>query len=261
MAKYADYEVEQTLDAEIDEASEASAKRESQLPEQFKGKTAEEIAASYEELKKMTDRQANELGDLRKSQNQLTDYLRSSQQPAQAPEPITVDDLYTDPDEAINRAVDKRVSEKLDKLERAQAKLVHDRELEKLESHFPDYHEEARSEEMQEWLKGSGYRQRLAYAADRGDVQAAEDLFSMYYDLKGKEPTQQQKPVVDQQALRSAQLESGTSEVFSPVTKYSRSKLDLARRRAKQGDQEAQQYLTENSDAIFRAYEEGRIVK
>lgn len=259
MAKYEDYAENTDLDKEIDEAQEASAKRETDLPPQFQGKTAEEIAQSYEELKKMSDRQANELGELRKTQSQIIEKMQSSP-PTPPPEPITVDDLYSDPEAAISRAVDKRVSDKLDKLERMQAKMVHDKELEHLESQFPDYHSEAKSEEMQTWLKESGYRQRLAYAADRGDVQAAEDLFSMYYDLKGKKEKQPEEPVVDQQTLRNATLESGTSDIHSPVEKFSRSKLDLARRRAKMGDQDAEQYLKENSDAIYRAYEEGRIV-
>jgi hypothetical protein len=261
MAKYADYVQAQTVEDEIEEAATKSAAREAKIPEQFQGKDITEVVKSYEELKSMNDRQANELGELRKTTSQLTEMLQGSQQrtPAQPePEPVTVDDLYANPEEAIARAVDKRVSAKLEELERVQQNILIKSEMDELERKFPGYREDAKSAEMQAWLAESSYRGRLAVAADQGDLQAAEDLFSMYYDLKGEKP-KTPDPVRAEQ-LRQATLESGATEVHSPVEKFSRSKLELARRRAKLGDVEAEQYMKENGDAIFRAYQEGRIV-
>jgi hypothetical protein len=262
MAKIADYmDSPSTIEDEINEAADATATREPELPEQFQGKTAQEIAQSYGELQKLQDRQANELGELRKATSSLTEQLLHSpttSEPVQ--EPITVDDLYADPQAAIDRAVEQRVSGKLDELERMQRTLVSQAAYQKIEAQHPTFREDAKSPEMQNWISESGYRQRLAGAADQGDVQAAEDLLGMYYDLKGeKEPTVED-PAIRAQQLRNASLESGATTVHTSVEKFSRSKLELARIRAKRGDREATQYLKENKDAIFSAYEEGRIV-
>jgi hypothetical protein len=260
MAKIADYmDTPSTIEDEITEAADATANREADLPEQFKGKTAQEIAQSYGELQKLQDRQANELGELRKATSSLTDQLLHSAPEVPNVEPITVDDLYADPQAAIDRAVEQRVSGKLDELERMQRTLVNQAAFQKIETAHPTFREDAKSPEMQNWIAESGYRQRLAGAADQGDVQAAEDLLGMYYDLKGEKKTEVD-PAVRQQQLRDASLESGASQVHSSVEKFSRSKLELARMRAKRGDRAAEAYLKENRDAIYSAYEEGRIV-
>lgn len=260
MAKYEDYvRKEQSIESEINEAAESSASREAQIPEQFQGKSAEEIARSYQELESLNSRQANELGELRRTNSVLNEQMsRNSHQeaPAPTPEPITVDDLYTDPAGTIARTVEEQVSGKLKALEEATQRIELKENMTDLESKYPGFRDTAKSSEMQDWIKESGYRQRLATAADQGDFQAAEDLLGMYYDLNGKKVEREKVP----NEARKATLESGTSDVHSPVEKFSRSKLELARRRAKLGDLEAEQYLKENGDAIFRAYEEGRIV-
>lgn len=261
MAKIADYIDEpSTIEDEIDEAASATATREPELPEQFQGKTKQEIAQSYSELQRLQDRQANELGELRKTTSTLTEQLlHSPTQSAPTQEPITVDDLYADPQAVIDRAVEQRVSGKLDELEKMQRSMMAAQAFQKIEAQHPTFREDAKSPEMQNWIAESGYRQRLASAADQGDVQAAEDLLGMYYDLKGEKPPVED-PAVRQQQLRDASLETGAAQVHTSVEKFSRSKLELARMRAKRGDREAEAYLKENRDAIYSAYEEGRIV-
>jgi hypothetical protein len=260
MAKYADYDTPTSIEAEIDDAAEATATREPEVPSQFKGKSAAEVAESYQQLKALSDRQANELGSARQTLSNLTEQvLTSSPQESTATHSLTVDELYEDPQGAIDRAVDMRVSGKLEELDQATARLNRQAANMQLESKFPDYVEDAASPEMRNWIKDSGYRQRLASAADNGDTQAAEDLLGMYYDLKG---TTNDRAKDERRAsqLKDAALESGTSETHSPVEKFSRAKLELARIRSKQGDREAEAYMKENAVAIRRAYEEGRIV-
>ncbi|MHA2067877.1 MAG: hypothetical protein ACXABY_26230 [Candidatus Thorarchaeota archaeon] len=263
MAKYADYMQNDSLEGEIEEAAQATAEREPELPTQFQGKSAADIARSYQELKEMTDRQANELGTLRTTTSLLTDRLQNSSQQSEKSHtertPITVDDLYEDPEAAIDRRVDERVLGKLEALDQKFQALESKTRLDEMEGNFPGFRETAKTPEMRNWIGESGYRQRLAQAADGGDLQAAEDILGMYYDLKGIKQDKV-KDSTRKRQLQDASLESGTSDVHSPVQKYSRSKLELARRQAKRGNMEAQQYLKENGDDIYRAYEEGRIV-
>jgi hypothetical protein len=261
MAKYEDYVQEGTLEDEIEQASTQSEERQGQVPPQFQGKTAEEIAKSYVELEALQARQSNELGELRKTTSTLTEMLQNSQStatPQQEREPVTAEDLYENPEQAISQVVEERVSARLEGLERELASRDAREAYDRLEERFPGYRETAKTSAMQDWLKESGYRQRLASAADNGDLQAAEDLFSMYDDLTGKKKDRNEE-LEREQALQDAGLESGRSDMTTPVEKFSRSKLELIRRKAKHGDREAEQYLIENGDSIFRAYSEGRI--
>lgn len=261
MAKYEDYVQEQKLEDEIQEASEQSTRRTGELPPQFAGKSAEEVAQSYVELKALTDRQANELGELRKTTSQLTEQLlgnstETRQEQKEEYQPITVDDLYDNPEEAIARVASRGASSRQEELEREIQHLKTRSAMQDLERKFPKMMEDAQSPEMQNWISQSGYRQRMAAAADRGDFQAAEELFGMYYDLTSAE-RQETKATPD---VSQATLESGPSAEITSTETFSRAKLELARIQARRGDREAEAYLKANNSAIRAAYEEGRIV-
>jgi hypothetical protein len=256
MANYADYATK--IDAEISEAAEATEQRKGEVPAQFAGKSVEEVARSYEELRKLQERQANELGELRRTATELTDQLvRSSQHTAENLEPtkpITIDDLYENPEAVIDRRVDEKVSRKLEDFENWRRQQDARQALSELERSHPDFRDKAKSPEMRNWIAESGYRQRLALAADSGDLQAAADLFDMYGAASTGRGTAQ-RPDVSQ-----ATLESGRTDTFAPVETFSRSKLELARINASNGDRNAEAWLKEHGKAIYRAYEEGRIV-
>ena len=131
MAKYEDYaaRAEDELQNEIDQAGAEAAARQSgdNLPDRFKGKSAEEIAQSYLELEQMASRQANDLGRMRQT---VDEYVRLQstvvEEDHSQAEPVTVDDLYDNPEETIRKVASRATNDRIEQLEQQLARLAHD---------------------------------------------------------------------------------------------------------------------------------------
>lgn len=262
MAKYEDY-VKDDLENEIEDAAEQTAQREeaSTIPERFKGKTAEEIAQSYIELEKLNSRQAQDLGALRKSVDQLLT-LESPKERAGAEatskKPLSVDDIYEDPDKAIRKVVQEESAERIEALERELQQTRFQRGLQEFGKQFPNWKEDVKDPAMLNWIQAKPYRVRLAAAADRGDLGAAEELFGTYYDTQKKVVTEEKKKE-RKQKVQAAGLESSGASVPETVERYSRSALMEKRIAAKRGNDAAERWLAAHSESIRQAYAEGRV--
>jgi hypothetical protein len=266
MAKIEDY-VTQDLEAEIDEAGAASEQRqqEEQVPERFRGKSVIDVAKSYAELEASFGRQANELGTLRKTVDNLVELQTRSTptaEPATEKKPVTVDELYDNADAAVRRVVKEESTSRIDELERKlneaeqRANMVSARAM--FESKHPDYKTVLAEPAFKEWVTGSNIRKQLASMADSGNFDAADELFSTYAQLSASRSTQSNEQ--RRAAVRGASLESSGGSAPAPVEKFSRSKLTDMRIRARHGNREAVDWLTANGDAIQQAYEENRLV-
>ena len=76
------------------------------VPEKYQGKSLEEVVQMHQEAEKLLGRQSSEVGELRKV---VDDYISSQpQQPApqQYVEPEDDIDYFTDPQAAVNRAIE-----------------------------------------------------------------------------------------------------------------------------------------------------------
>jgi len=265
MAKYEDY-VKQSIEEEIDEAAEATEQRqeEEKVPERFKGKSAEEIARAYAELEQLNSRHANELGELRKTVSQLLELQNKPSEPAEpAKKPVTVDDLYENADDSIRRVVREESQSRIEDLEKklqdAERKATLAEARQAFESKHPDWRTTLKDPAFVEWIKASPYRVRQAQVADQGDYDAADELFSTYAEISGVKEQAQQKSS-RREAVKQASLESSGGSAPTPAEKYSRSKLEGLRIRARHGDPEAERYLQAHGQDILQAYAEGRIV-
>lgn len=264
MAKYADYVAQEPLEDEIQEAAENQQEREQkepetsfEMPEQFKGKTPEEIAKSYIEAQKVISRQGNELGEYRKAVDELIQKDATGNQPPpekREEEPIDIDHLYDDPEGTISRVFDKHGGDRISKLEQELAAARVEREVEALEGDFPGWQSEVQTEDFVEWAKARPYLKRTLQAADNYDMEAARELLGLYYETKGTAKHEKR----DEQ-LRQASLESASPEVPSEEEVFSRRELTQLRVRAKHGDPEAIEFWNKNANRVAIAYEDGRI--
>lgn len=264
MARYADY-VKDDLTDEIQEASENQEERKSaapsgfEMPDRFKGKSAEEIAQSFVELEKLNSKQANDLGVMRKNVDELIALqLRETEEPPADEPAVDMDSLYEDTEGSISRVAEKAVDGRIKALEDQLEKKNVEEAVSTFETKHGDWREVAATEDFAKWVGESAYRTRLAQAADAYDLDAANDLFDMYKDHTG------QAKAVEDAARRERQLADASLETSSPGTidtdeGFSRSVLTEARIAAKKGDRNAREYLAVNADAIALAYEEGRI--
>jgi hypothetical protein len=271
MAKYSEY-VEKVqkdaLEAEIDHAAAEHASRQDAepdnsfaMPERFKDKSPEEIARSYVELEKTFSRQGQTIGELRKAVDQFWDLKSQRETEKETPQeaPITVDDLYENPDEAVGRAAEKRVSGRIEALERELAQARIQSRVDSLGEKFPGWQDETKTPEFQNWISESPYRARLAAAADAYDMDAAEEVLGLYYEVRGvrsAEADQRRNRQLDQASLEAG----GGPHQPKSAAKFSRAELMQKRVAAMHGDQEADMWLRANREEIAIAYEEGRVI-
>lgn len=268
MANYADYVKEDGIEAEIDEAAEQQQARDEKgrfIPERFRDKDVTEVIKSYEELEKLNSRQAQDLGQMRKQVDQLIELSTQSASPAaEEAKPLSVDDLYENPDEAVRRIAHEVASKEVSELRNALTTLQQEKVISELDGKFPDWQNVSQSSEFSEWVRQSPYRQTMAVAVqESGDLAAAQELLGMYYDQnssKAEEQAQSEKQEKVQKQLRDATLESSSPAPVSPTDTFSRNDLLEARLAAKAGDRKAERWLAANSVAISNAYAEGRIV-
>lgn len=266
MAKYEDYvQKDDELENEINEAAQESADRQESgesgfvMPERFQGKSPEEIAKAYSELEKLNSRQAQDLGQMRKTVDEFLT-LQSDDKPKATPAekaPVTLDDIYEDTDSAIKRGAEEAVGGRIEALERQLAEARLQSRVSELDAKFEGWRDQVQTPEFVNWINEKPYRARLAQAADAWDLDAAEELLSMYSDATGRSGTAARAKREKQ--LRDASLESGSAHVPPSEQTFSRTELMRIRVAARHGDSEAADWLKANGDAIAVAYEQGNI--
>jgi hypothetical protein len=264
MANYEDYlqrrdGVGEQLNSELDIAQTNTANRQQpdfQMPDKFANKSPEEIAQSYAALEQLNSRQAQDLGQMRRTVDQLVDLeSQRHEQAAPAPEPVTVDDLWEQPQEAIARAVNPQISGMQHELQALRQEMAEGR----LDKKYEGWKQDVATPEFQTWVSEKPYRQRLVTAAQQNDPDAADELLDMY-----KDSTSQAQTNVENQ--RQADLSNASLERPGAPSAHSSggdifSRNDILERKiaAKQGDNVQDRWLKANAEQIRLAYAEGRV--
>ena len=267
MAKFEDYakQPDLELEQEIDEAAGKTEERReagSDLPERFKGKSAEEIAQSYIELERLNSRQAQDLGRMRKTYDEVIELqLRGPDFKQDKPptKPVEASDLFDDPDRSIRNVAKEEVDARVKSLEQELMQERVARAQATFTTQFPTWQEDVRNPEFLNWIQEKPHRVKLARDADNGDFGAAETLFGTYYDhresRKAKETKEERR-----QRVKDVSLETAGAGAPDLEQTYSRTALMEKRLAAKRGDRNADHWLRTNAESIVIAYEEGRIV-
>lgn len=251
MAKYEDYvkarDPEAIAAKEIEEAAAQQATREETPPETDWQKRYKDLEVAY-------SRQGQQIGDYRKLIDEyVTATPESSQIDSVSENPITPDDLYENPDEAVRRAVDSHPAI----LEARQLKA--DLEIQKADAEklkfmqkHPDVQSLAKTPEFVNWVNEDETRLALAQRADKWDLTAADALFMLYDNT--------QTPAVDPAAsIEEVGLETGTGAEPPAPDLYSRSHMFEQKVRAKQGDREAMAYVKAHGPAYRQALGSGNV--
>lgn len=271
MASFNDYVNKQDtgLESEINEAAKEQQARDSEtgrfVPERFKGKAITDVIQSYEELEKLNSRQAQDLGNMRSQVDELMQFKAQSNSPAEAiARPLTADDIYENPDEAVRRVAKEELSSEVTELRNTIAEIRQKQIVDDMEAKYPNWLDVSQSDAFSTWVRETPYREHMVKAVrDSGDLAAAQELLGMYYDQhppgQAKVEEIESREVVKQQ-VRNATLENGGPSPVDTADTFSRNDLLDARLAAKQGDLRAERWLQSNSTAIANAYAEGRIV-
>ena len=223
------------------------------VPEKYQGKSLGEVVQMHQEAEKLLGRQSSEVGELRKV---VDDYI-STQSPPPAPqqyvEPEDDIDYFTDPQAAVNRAIDNHP--KIREAEEYSAQYKKQASLATLTTKHPDMQGILKDPKFAEWIQASKVRTKLFVEADQQyDAEAADELFSLW---KERKTVAQQTVQVEKQA-RKQQIKAANTGNARGSAEGSRKKVyrraDIIK--LMKTDPERYQALSEE---ILRAYSEGRV--
>lgn len=240
------------LDAEISDAEKDQLKR-------VENATSVDWEDRYKNLEILNSQQAQTVGEYRRV---IDDYILNptpaSETTQEESKPITSDDLYENPDEAINQAIAnhpaiKEAQEIKDKF----AVQERNRSVDTFKESHPDFETIKGTTEFASWVQENPTRVALYGAANNWDMNSADALFSLYKAEKGLSKIENAQQEAD--AIQAATLEDSSSVLIQDEHKYSRGEFIDMKMKANQGDQEAERWINRNVAAYRLALESGTV--
>ena len=257
-----DEEKTDTLDNEADEIQqldlnlevEQPPQEEPTLPDKYQGKSLEQVVQMHQEAEKLLGRQSSEVGELRKV---VDDYITSqTEQPS--PQQNTVEpeddiDYFTDPQAAVNRAIENHP--KIKEAQEYSTQYKKQASLAVLQKKHPDMQDILKDDKFAKWIKASKIRTQLFVEADQHyNADAADELFSLW---KERKTVAEQTAHVEKQA-RKQQIKAANTGNAQGSAEASRRKVyrraDIIK--LMRTDPDRYQALSEE---ILKAYSEGRV--
>ena len=226
---------------------------EQNLPEKYQNKSLEEVVQMHQEAEKLLGRQSSEVGELRKVVDDYISQSITTTAPQQYVEPEDDIDYFTDPQAAVNRAIENHP--KIREAEQYTAEYKKQSSLATLQSRHPDMQDILNDNGFAEWIKASKIRTQLFVQADQQyDADAADELFTLWKDRK---TVAQQTANVEKQARKQSLKAANTGNARGSA-EGSRKKVyrraDIIK--LMRTDPDRYQAL---SDEIMAAYAEGRV--
>ena len=256
MAKYEDYK--KKAEQEENKIDEEVAVAAVQQEERIVSTPDVDWQKRYEDLEIAHSRQGNQLGDYRKLVDDFISTPADSQDDSVDVTPITPDDIYENPAEAVNRAVEahpaiqdaKQLKEDLEQQKR-------DGLQEAFNAAHPDYQETANSPEFGDWVRQNPTRVELVRRASEFDMISADALFTSWEAEEAVKQTLEETQAATQ--IDAVNLESGAGAEPAAPERYSRSDMLEQKIRAKQGVREAQRYVKQHEVAYREALGQGNV--
>jgi hypothetical protein len=226
-----------------------------QLPDKYQGKSLEEVVQMHQEAEKLLGRQSSEVGELRKV---VDDYISSQRQQQTAPQQQYVEpeddiDYFTDPQGAVNRAIENHP--RIREAQQYTEEYKKQSSLARFNIKHPDMQKILGDPKFAEWIKASKIRTQLFVQADQQyDAEAADELFSLW---KERKTVAQQTANVEKQARKQSLKAANTGNARGSA-EGSRKKVyrraDIIK--LMKNDPDRYQALSEE---IMAAYAEGRV--
>ena len=243
-------EIQQEPEAKVEQPPEP----EPTLPEKYQGKSLEEVVQMHQEAEKLLGRQSSEVGELRKV---VDDYISTQTQPPapqqQHVEPEDDIDYFTDPQAAVNRAIENHP--KIREAQQYSEQYKKQSSLATLQAKHPDMQDILSDPKFAEWIKASKIRTQLFVAADQQyDADSADELFSLWKERKTvAQQTAQVEKQARKQTLKAANTGNARGSAEGSRKKVYR-RADIIK--LMKNDPDRYQAL---SDEIMAAYAEGRV--
>lgn len=227
---------------------------EDDLPEKYQGKSASDIARMHQELEKRLGQQSQEVGELRKHFDEYVQTSIQSQQksaPEVSEEPV---DFFSDPAEAVRRAIENHPS--LQQAQAVAAEMAKSTALSKLKAAHPDMEDVLKTDNFQEWVNKSDIRRKLYSDADSNyDFAAANELLTLY---KERATVVKQTEAVEKQARKQEIKKASTGTARSNPEGSTSKKVYRRRDIIELMNKDPKRYEALMPE-IMKAYSEGRV--
>jgi len=223
------------------------------VPDKYQNKSLEEVVQMHQEAEKLLGRQSSEVGELRKVVDDFITSQPQQQAPQQYVEPEDDIDYFTDPQAAVNRAIENHP--KIREAQEYSTQYKKQASLALLNSKHPEMQDILKDPKFADWIKASKIRTQLFVEADQQyNADAADELFSLW---KERKTVAEQTVQVEKQA-RKQQLKAANTGGAQGSSEVSRRKVyrraDIIK--LMKTDPERYQALSEE---ILKAYAEGRV--
>jgi len=128
---------------------------EQELPDKYKGKSTADIVRMHQEAEKLLGKQSSEVGELRKV---VDDYIQTQLSNPEAPQQTSEDevDFFSDPDKAVERAINNHP--KIKEAEQVSAQYKQNAAMTELQNRHPDMKDILEDGKFVDWIKGSKIR-------------------------------------------------------------------------------------------------------
>ena len=226
---------------------------EEELPAKYQGKSLQDVVQMHQEAEKALGRQSGEVGELRQVVDQfIQSQTQLTQQNAPQQEPTEEVDFFTDPEQAVSKAIENHPSVK--QTQELNQQLKAQNALAQLQQKHPDAETIMKDPKFVEWVKGSKIRtQLLAYADQAYDFDSADELFTTW---KERQQVVTQTAEMEKQGRKKAvkAASTGNTRGSNPVSKKIYRRADIIK--LMRTDPDRYQSLSEE---ILTAYKEGRV--
>jgi len=239
------------FEAPVEEQQVTPEPQEPELPDKYQNKSVSELAQMHQEAEKLLGRQSSEVGELRKV---VDSYIQTQLTPEQAPKQEDEEiDFFTDPNEAVNRAIQNHP--KIKEAEAVTNQYRQSNAMATLKSKHPEMEAILQDTKFAEWIQASPTRTRLFVEADQQyNTDAADELFSNW---KERQNIVQQTAEVEQQARKQSAKAASTGNPRGSGEKAAKKiyrRADIINLMQKDPDRYAQL-----APEILQAYAEKRV--
>ena len=224
--------------------------QEEEIPEKYQGKSTADIVRMHQEAEKLLGKQSGEVGELRKV---VDNYIQTQLDTTTPPEPDEDIDFFSDPDKAVERAINNHP--KMKQAEAVTQQYQKQAAMTQLEKKHPDMSDVLQDSKFVEWIKASKIRTQLFAQADKQyDYEAADELFTNWKERQGVVA----QTVANEKAERKTAIKTASTGNTKGSGEQQSRKVYRRSDIIKLMQDDPDRYLS-LSDEIMQAYQEGRV--
>ncbi len=152
-------------------------------PEKFRGKSQAELISIYQNLESELGRARNEIGTNRRLVDELLNLRRAPKEESTTErQPVTPYDLAENPEQTITTVAKRVADERSAGAEQRLATIEQSMAMEQFGRKHANYQQTLLSPEFQTWALAAPYRTNLLKKAAEWDLDAGDELLSIYKD-------------------------------------------------------------------------------